>query len=283
MSRSADLSSPRLTALAPLTLDFDPARDGFSFPNRFAWTDDDLTMLSARLRPLTSIPFALAGGVGGLLAGRRTGGLAGLGVGAALGTVGVGDGVVRTIAQRWPTFGLCGGMALLAIERWPQRGRQATADLEPAPLRALLRRSQERTLRASLPRFAAWWARALRTRGPYGTWPDALRDELDRIDATLRAGRPVLLGVVGDAPDPFSLHQVVAYGLERRGPIDATLQVYDPNAPRTTRSITIGPGPEAGQTRISTTIPTGPGRDGRARISSRPDHLYHVFAIDVPS
>ena len=263
--------------MAPLLLDFDPARDGFSFGNRYTWTPDDLDLLSRRLRPLSAVPVALASALGGRAA-SRPGGVAALAVGAGLGKAGAGDGLVRAVAQRWPTFGLCGGMALAAIERWPARD-VATAELEPGPLRPLLRKRQERTLRASLPRFAGWWLRARASRGPDG-WAGPLAAELDRVEETLRAGRPALIGLVGDSPDPFALHQVVAYGLDRRGRLDATLTVYDPNAPRQSRTITTQPAERSGGSAISTTIPTGV-RDGRAHISTRPHHLAHLFVIDV--
>ncbi len=274
---SPPVSHSRLTVL-----DFDPARDGFSFPNRYTWTDDDLATLATQLRGLSSVPVALGAGLGGAVSG-PIGGLAGLAVGAALGRMGLGDGIVRSIARRWSTFGLCGGMALAAIERWPRgEGAAPTADLRPGPLRALLRRRQERTLRASLPRFAAWWLRALASRDPDG-WAAALETELDRVEATLGQGRPALVGLVGDAPDPFALHQVVVCGVDRRGPLDATLDGYDPNAPGQTRTITTSPGDRPGRAAISTTLPTGrSATTGRAHISTRPGHLAHCFVIDLP-
>ncbi|MDT0631896.1 hypothetical protein RQM47_14985 [Rubrivirga sp. S365] len=267
-----------------VVLDFDPARDGFSFPNRFEWTDGDLDVLAGALRPLAALPFALGGALGGRFGGGSDQGGAGTAAGAAVaGGAGwaVGGGLVRSVARRWPTFGLCGGMALAAVERWPARGRVATAALEREPMRALLRRRQEATLRASLPRFARYWALVRFTPGamPHAPLAGALAAELDRVEAALRAGRPALLGLVGDAPDPFTLHQVVAFGVDRRGRLDATLQVYDPNAPGQTRTITTG-GAGAGRTAISTDLPTGRRADGRVHISTRPGHLSHLFVID---
>ena len=266
-------------------LDFDPARDGFAFGNSYTWTDGDLDVLARRLRPLSAVPASAGAALGGLVAGRRRGGaaraassLAALAAGAGLGRAGAGDGLVRAVARRWPTFGLCGGMALAAIERWPARGTP-TSELRQGPLRPLLRKRQERTLRASLPRFAGWWLRARASRGPDG-WAGPLQAELDRVQDRLASGRPALLGLVGDAPDPFALHQVVAFGVDRTGPLDAVLQVYDPNAPGQRRTITTAPGDRPGHSRISTTIPTGT-RGGRTHISTRRHHLAHVFVIDV--
>ena len=279
-----DVAPPR-PAAAPtsaVALDFDPARDGFSFPNRFEWTDADLASLSAGLRPLAALPFALGGAAGGRLGGTA---VAGGAVGAGLGW-GVGDALVRSVARRWSSFGLCGGMALAAIERWPARGRLATSELQREPIRALLRRRQETTLRASLGRFARYWAlvRAVPGATPHAPLADALAAELDRAEATLRAGRPALLGLVGDAPDPFALHQVAAFGIDRTGRLDATLRVYDPNAPGQTRTITTGGAQPAGaggrRTTITTDLPTGRRADGRVHISTRPGHLSHLFVID---
>ncbi len=277
-SSASDMSGLSRPGPVSIHLDFDPQRDGFSFGNRYTWTDGDLAILSKRLRPLSAVPVALAAAAGGRATGRTAGAAAALAAGAGLGTAGAGDGIVQAVARRWPTFGLCGGMALAAIERWPARDLP-TSDLKADPLRALLRKRQERTLRASLPRFAFWWLRARASRGPDG-WAEPLQAELDRVRESLASGRPALVGLVGDAPDPFALHQVVAFGIERSGPLDAVLQVYDPNAPGQTRTITTAPGGRPGHSAISTTIPTGL-HGGRAHISTRPHHLAHLFVIDA--
>ena len=271
---------PPVASVRSHRLDFDPARDGFSFPNRYRWTDADLETLASKLRPASTVPVALGTAVGGLASG-PVGGLVGLAVGAGLGRLGLGDGLVRQVARRWETFGLCGGMALAAIERWPlAEGAVPTAELRPDPLRALLRRRQERTLRASMPRFVGWWLRARASRSG-DAWAGPLEAELDRVEAALRDGRPALLGLVGDAPDPFSNHQVVAFGIDRRGPLDATLDVYDPNAPGRTRTVSTSASTRPGRARIATTLPTGRGAGGRVHISTRPGHLQHVFVIEA--
>ena len=269
-----------MSAVRRHVLDFDPARDGFSFANRFEWTEGDLRALTASLRPVAALSVAASAAAGGGVAARGRGGVAGALAGGALGWVGGGDGLVRAAARRWPSFGLCGGMALAAVERWPRRGRLATGELEKGPIRALLRRRQEATLRASLAQFARYWALV---RFVPGATPDAplagaLGAELDRVEETIRDGRPVLLGLVGDAPDPFALHQVVAFGIERRGRLDATLDVYDPNAPGQTCHVTTSAG-RPGRTAIWTDMPTGPRPGGGFHVSTRPNHLSHVFAI----
>jgi hypothetical protein len=174
-------------------------------------------------------------------------------------------------------------MSLTAIQRWSSPGRVPTSRLERDPLRPLLRRNQEVTLRASLLTFARLW---LRVRLTPGAVPDApltaeLARELDRIEQAIRAGRPVLTGLVGDAPDPFALHQVVVFGIERTDALTARLDVYDPNAPGATRTIYTAPAPAPGRTRLRTDMRTGPLAGGGAHISTRPGHLSHVFVIDV--
>ena len=264
-----------------ILLDFDPARDGFGFSNSFAWTDDDLGSLTRTLRPARAGALAVAAAAGGAVSGGLGGAAAAALAGGALGAGGLGGAVVRGVAQRWSTFGLCGGMALAAIERWPHRGGPHTAELDRDHVRALLRRRQEATLRASLGRFTSLWARVRASRpGEAAAFPRALALELDRIADTLDAGRPALVGLIGDAPDPFSQHQVVVFGIEQRGRFDATLQVYDPNAPGAAREITVAPDGDDGA-RITTTLPTGRRPNGHAHISTRAGVLSHLFAIDV--
>ena len=151
-------------------------------------------------------------------------------------------------------------------------------------MRALLRRRQEATLRASLSTFARYWTRVRFVPGntPDAPLASALRSELDAVERSLRNGRPVVLGLVGDGPDPFANHQVVAFGIDRRGPLAATLDVYDPNAPGQTRHIWTAASSRPGRTSISTDLPTGRNAHGRCHISTRPGHLSHVFVVPVP-
>ncbi len=265
-----------------LRLDFDPARDGFSFGNHFVWTDEDLAVLSGALKPWAAGVLGVVGTAGGAVRGRRGAGV-GAAVGLALALGGGGDRVVRALARRWPSFGLCGGMALAAAERWPPDGRLPTADLRRDLVRPLLRRRQEATLRAAIGTFARTWAevRFLPGRLPEGPFAGRLARELDAVEARLAAGRPAVLGLVGDAPNPFALHQVVAFGIERRGPLDATLDVYDPNEPGRTHTITTAPGRQRSTTALSTTMKTGPRPGGGAHVSTRAGHLSHVFVVDA--
>ncbi len=258
---------------------FDPARDGFSFRNHFTWTEPDLETLSHRLRPASAATVGGVAALGGAVGGPVGAALAGIG-GLALGATGVGGALVRAIAKKWTSFGLCGGMALAAIERWPAPGVPTSA-LDPVAMRPLLRKRQEQTLRVCAPRFAGEWLRALKN-GP-GDAPLAgvLARELDRITETLASGRPALVGLVGDAPDPFANHQVVVFGIERTGPVEATLDVYDPNAPGQTRWVRVAAGAASGTTHLTTNLPTGTSKAGRAHIHTQANRLTHLFEIRV--
>ena len=273
------MSSPRSQILLP----FEPARDGFSFRNSFSWTETDLEVVSARYRSLAAGAVGRVGALGGGLVGGVLGGLAGGGAAGAAGRVGLGEGLVRAAVQRWPSFGLCGGMALTAIERWPGTDRVPTSALKPGPMRVLLWRRQQQTLDASLATFARHWVRVRFVPGniPHAPFAEDMRRQLDRIQHTLELGRPVLVGLVGDAPDPFALHQVVVFGMDRRGDLSATLTVYDPNAPGQTRHIETQPASAPGRTALTTDMPTGSKAAGRYHISTRPGELSHVFQIDA--
>jgi hypothetical protein len=269
--------SPLPAEAAGHALAFDPAADGFAFPNVFTWTEEDLTDLADQLRAgavaaLTTVA-GVAAGVGG---GRRAlapGAVAGGLLGAAFGGA-----VVRGLARGWPTFGLCGGMALSAIERWPHRAGLRTGALERDRVRALLRRRQARTIRAAGARFVGYWLGTRLLGGaalapPFG---EALRREVAAAQARIDAGRPVVLGLVGDAPDPFEMHQVVAFGY-RDVAGGTRFDVYDPNAPGKTRHVTAGT--DGARTHVTTDLPTGPRPGGRVHLSTKPGRLGMAFVV----
>ncbi len=265
--------------LSTVRLDFDPARDGFGFANGFRWTEPDLAHLARMLRAL-ALPLAAAGpAVGAATTGGAAGLLTGAAAGLGLARLGAGDGLVRAVARRWTTFGLCGGMALTAKERWELRARAGastpTAVLHAAGVRRLLWRQQERTLRAAAPDFLRRWLVARLGRSSPG--PDVQRQWV-RARAALEAGHPVLLDLVGDAPDPFAQHQVLAFGYG--GSAEAgTLVVYDPNAPGEERHVHFTAFGD--RARITTDIPTGPGSDGSVHVHREAGHLAGFFVIEV--
>lgn len=255
-------------------LDFDPARDGFSFPNSFRWTETDFVYLNQMVRSIAEPVAAALPAAAGAVAGGWRGLVGGAAVGAGLARAGLGAGLVRASARRWPSFGLCGGMALAAAERWPHRVGLSTAELESRFVRPLLWRTQARTLQAGGPTFLRYWL-AARLGRP--TRADVLLHEWAGIRAQIDAGRPVVLGLVGDAPDPFGQHQVLAFGYagtDDRG----TLFVYDPNSPGIERTIAFT---VAGRhARITTDLPVGPTTGGH-HISTRPGRLDMVFRVPL--
>lgn len=262
-------------SFAQARLEFDPTRDGFSFPNAFRWTETDLDFLSRWLRPVAAPVAAALPAVGATATGGWRGFGAGLGLGLGLAGLGVGTGLVRGVAQRWPTFGLCGGMALVAAQRWPNRVGLATAELQPEPMRRMLWRQQAETLRASGATFLRLWLKARAAGQP--TLGREVLAEWRTIRARIDAGRPVVLGLVGDAPDLFAQHQVLAYGYagaDDRG----TITVYDPNRPGEEKQIAFTVVGE--HARITTDLPVGPTASGH-HVSTRPGRLDAFFGVDV--
>ncbi|MEM1054879.1 MAG: hypothetical protein AAGI52_05090 [Bacteroidota bacterium] len=271
------LTSPPFASKRRIVLPFDPARDGFSFANSFAWTDADLDHLARWLRPLSVAALAALGGAGGRLFGKAPASAVATG---ALAAAGGGDALVHRIARRWRTFGLCGGMALAAIERFESGSPVPTSALQKDAMRSLLRRRQAETLRHSLPRFVREWTVARWDGTEHPPLGARLGAEVERATRRLESGRPVILGLVGDSPDPFANHQVVAFGVERgEHPAETTFFVYDPNAPGVTRHIRTALVPGTQRTAISTDLPTGRRANGRCHLSTRPGWLASVFVV----
>ena len=275
-------TSPEASSLASSrrhVLDFEPTRDGFGFVNAFAWTEEDLVYLNEELQPfMRSLTLALPALAGGVSGGRR-GLVAGALGGAAALALRLPDAAIRGVARHWASFGLCGGMALAAAERWPVRLGRPTAELQREHIRALLRRRQARTIRASGRTFVRYWLAALA--GPAYALPfgDALERELATLRTRIDSGRPVVLGLVGDTPDPFAMHQVVAFGYETQGDGTTRLFVYDPNSPGRTRHIEARV--DEGRVHLRTDLTTGPRRRGGYHISREQGRLSMVFVVDV--
>jgi hypothetical protein len=135
--------------------------------------------------------------------------------------------------------GLCGGMALAALDLW-FAGVPAPPDTDP-PLegspafRYLVRRQLDSfELGIGPARFyllgAPWRSATSRS-------AEVLGRELPRIRRDLAAGRPIALGLVhAVSANPATLiqdHQVVAHGIEAGPePGSLSLRIYDPNLPR---------------------------------------------------
>jgi hypothetical protein len=135
-------------------------------------------------------------------------------------------------------FGLCGGMALAALDLYRAGIVPAPGDGPPEEgtprFRYIARRQLDSFELGLAPlRFyllgAPWRSSASRAN-------EVVRRELPRIRAELDAGRPVVLGLVHVvSANPAELvrnHQVVATGLEPGPePGSAAIRVYDPNLP----------------------------------------------------
>jgi hypothetical protein len=134
--------------------------------------------------------------------------------------------------------GLCGGMALAALDLWfagitPPADEARPADGTPRFQYIVERQLASFELGLGPARFyllgAPW-------RSPVSRSVEVLRRELPRIRQALAAGRPVPLGLVhAISANPASLiqdHQVVAHGIES-GPRPGllALRIYDPNLP----------------------------------------------------
>ena len=135
-------------------------------------------------------------------------------------------------------FGLCGGMALAAVDLFlaglvPPPDREPPAEGSPQ-FRYIARRQLDSfELGVAPARFyllgAPWRPAASRAH-------EVLRHELPRVRRELAAGRPVVLGLVhAISANPAELvrnHQVVATGLETGPePGSMAIRVYDPNLP----------------------------------------------------
>jgi hypothetical protein len=144
--------------------------------------------------------------------------------------------------------GLCGGMALAALDLWftgmtPPADERRPEDGTPRFRYIVERQLASFELGLGPARFyllgAPW-------RSPGARSAEVLRRELPRVRRALAAGRPVPLGLVhAVSANPATLiqdHQVVAHGIEAGpGPGSLALRIYDPNLPgNDTVRLTIG-------------------------------------------
>jgi hypothetical protein len=134
--------------------------------------------------------------------------------------------------------GLCGGMALAALDLWFAGISPPAAEARPEEGTPRFRYVVERQLASfelglGPARFyllgAPWRSAGSRS-------AEVLRRELPRIRRDLAAGRPVPLGLVhAVSANPATLiqdHQVVAHGIEAGPrPGSLALRIYDPNLP----------------------------------------------------
>lgn len=214
---------------------FDPQLHGFAFANSFVLTADERGKLIAGLA--TAIDGAL-------------GALGPLGLAARI--FGVRDKLAQLLVSAVPErYGLCGGMAFAALDYF-RAGRHAPRGTGPndqppvgSPLRLYLWHRLLESWAANGVTFLEWIARLhlLPVRWPFDAGPKALRDRSRdawrMLKRSIDAGDPVPLGLVGEAPDPFLDHQVLAYGYEARTDLTGTIYVYDMNCPGAGQTIGI--------------------------------------------
>ncbi len=143
--------------------------------------------------------------------------------------------------------GLCGGMALTALDLWAA-GLTAPKDRPEPPangsrrFRAIVRRQVQSLdwlrvplryydLQAFRPDPPVPWSRALRREPAHVA---AIRDEWPRIRSGLDSAHPVVVGLIRQSgPWPADLarnHQVLAFGYEVT-PGSVVIRIYDPNHP----------------------------------------------------
>ncbi len=132
--------------------------------------------------------------------------------------------------------GLCGGMALAAIDRWtrgvpPPPDREPPAEGSPLFREIVARQIDSLELGAAVLRFYRAGAVSPQARARL-----SVRDAWPSLRRAIDEGRPAALGLVHVASaDPRRLignHQVVAYGYALDAPAGAVgLRIYDPNHP----------------------------------------------------
>lgn len=214
---------------------FDPSRDGFAFAN--SWTLSAAQRDELRQNLAQGIERALT-----LIAPPFPGSFLLLRLAPRM---------ASSVARGWPDgYGLCGGMAFAALDHWRQGGTGLAARFtERPPVGSELHRYLWRRLIDSLAlnvhTFLAWMAvlHLIPAWAPFqGGAPWLLarsREEWSRLRERLDAGQPVPLGLVGETKDPFSDHQVLAYGYESTDPEHGRIFVYDMNCPGGRRTIEI--------------------------------------------
>lgn len=214
---------------------FAPGTNGFAFMNAFEFTDAERSALLSSAVPAVDRALAALGPFG--LAARLTG---------------IRDKLAATAFGAIPhRYGLCGGMAFAALDYYrsgsPMPRGLGTRD-QPAPgspLRLYLWQRLLQSWQLNAVTFLELKARLhlLPRRWPFDAGPRALRDrsyqQWRKLQGAIDAGDAVPIGLVGELPDPFQDHQVLAYGYDRTGERSGTIFVYDSNCPGAEQTITV--------------------------------------------
>lgn len=173
-------------------------------------------------------------------------------------------------------YGLCGGMSLLAMDRFHAGVSPPSAGVTPGPgdplfERILLRQADSmgflgrRTLR-----YLAWMA--LPEHGPEGAQAATAR-AFEEMLGDLQRGEPVALALIyvgfADRGAIWQNHQVVATGVRNDGGV-YTVSLYDPNYPGNDEvSLVLRPSPDG----YETTQRIGPHRRRHVRGFFRTPYL----------
>ena len=225
--------------------DFRPQTDGFAFPNRWIFTDDPTfgnEMQAIFQNALDNhLEDALYSAFGAML---------------------VVSGIIPRVRQ-WieggdpADYGMCGGMAYAALDYWHRRwlvprGPQAepipnvvppSADSplwQPASQATIRRYIRDRLADSLNPEIATkvllWMAVLHLIDDPIfhagARWlVNRSHEEFKAVRQHIDQGQPWPIVLIGDRQDPFSNHQVLAYGYEDMGSDAGLMYVYDNNCP----------------------------------------------------
>ncbi len=151
-------------------------------------------------------------------------------------------------ASFWGTFGLCGGMSWGALDHFhqgvptpvvespPGPGDQLFSELVARQVDSMRGRSlMERCLRLQVtPDRTPWWSFWVK-----GVIRQTVDEQWPRLRQALDNGQPTALTLirVSGLNSPASHHQVVAIGYDLDGPERVSIRLYDPNHPRSIRTL----------------------------------------------
>ncbi len=269
-------------------LKFHPSIDGFQFTNSWQWEESDLQYMVSEIEPTVNAALATVGAVAGMficgLPCAAAGAIA-LGVYSATGGA---EQMIRGIAKSQTTYGMCGGMVQAATDYWLMNwlipGGTATpkdATPEGQVLRAYIRERLADTLKARLFDFLKFWLIVKESGNvPRAPLRKELTAEYQKIKDSINRGIPVTIGLVGDAPEPWDMHQVLCYGYQDTAE-GGRLYIYDPNQPRTDIWIKLDIRQSLGdRCEITTNMPTGTSSDGSVYIYSQKNKLGYLFMVD---
>jgi hypothetical protein len=151
-------------------------------------------------------------------------------------------------ASFWGTFGLCGGMSWGALDHFhrgvpvpqnetpPDPGDELFSELAARQADSMAGRSlMERCLQLQItPDLTPWWLFWVK-----GVIRQTIEDQWPRLRQALDTGQPTALTLirVSGLDSPARHHQVVAIGYDLNGAERVTIRLYDPNHPRSVKTL----------------------------------------------